>query len=66
MWGSSFACANPRGLWKLGGASIEEGDERERGPQLKSGGGPNTGPGCFVGIVAEEEAFLVEEKSCER
>lgn len=66
MWGSSFAGANPRGLWKLGGASIEAGDDSERGPQLKSGGGPNAGPGCFVGIEEEEVEFRVEEKSCER
>lgn len=45
---------------------MEPGEERGRGPQLKSGGGPKGGAGCFVGIEDEEDAFLVEEKSCER
>lgn len=66
MWGSSFVGAYPSGLWKLGGASIEAGDDRARGPQLKSWGGPKGGPGCFEGRAEEPEAFLVDEKSCER
>jgi len=63
MWVSSLACGNPRDRWKLGDPSIAVGEGMGRGPQLKREGGPNGGANCFVGIDAEEAAFLVEEKS---